>query len=327
MVASVLDIENLSIDVKIDKETFNVVKNLSLSIDEKQKYGIVGESGSGKSLTSLSVLNLLPDVLKLSEGNITFDKDLNLTSLSPKEMNKVRGKEISMIFQEPMTALDPLFTIEHQIKEVLRFHGEYTKKQMHEMIIDILTKVGFAKPDQLIKKYPHQLSGGMRQRIMIAMALICKPKLLIADEPTTALDVTIQAQILELMSDLTNDYGTSILLITHDLAVIAEVCERVAVMYAGTLVEEADVKELFNNPRHPYTKGLLQSVNSLGKRGKKLYSIPGNVPSPTEINKNGCRFASRCPHVMDICLTNEPPFIAVNSKHHSKCWLHKEEEV
>ncbi|MDW0108882.1 ABC transporter ATP-binding protein [Sporosarcina aquimarina] len=323
--ASLLEINNLSIDVKVDKETYNVVKNLSLSIGKKQKYGIVGESGSGKSLTSLSILQLLPDVLNVSEGNIVLSNDLDLTAMSTKEILKVRGKEISMIFQEPMTALDPLFTVEHQIKEILRFHGKYSKKQMDDMTIEILDKVGFAKPKQLLKKYPHQLSGGMRQRIMIAMALICKPKLLIADEPTTALDVTIQAQILDLMKQLTNDYDTSILLITHDLGVIAEICERVAVMYAGTLVEETTVEKLFSNPQHPYTKGLLQSINSLGEKGKRLYSIPGNVPSPKETNKTGCRFASRCPYVMDVCLHEDPPLFTVEDDHYSRCFLHREE--
>lgn len=324
--AALLEIKDLSIDVNVDKKKFNVVKNLSLSIDKKQKYGIVGESGSGKSLTSLSILQLLPDVLKVSQGKIMFDNNLDLAAMSNKDILKIRGKEISMIFQEPMTALDPLFTVEHQIKEVLRFHGEYSKKQMEDMAIEILDKVGFAKPKQLLKKYPHELSGGMRQRIMIAMALICKPKLLIADEPTTALDVTIQAQILDLMNELTNDYDTSILLITHDLGVIAEICERVAVMYAGTLVEETTVANLFRNPQHPYTKGLLSSINSLGERGKRLYSIPGNVPSPTETNESGCRFASRCPHVMDVCLREDPPFFLVEDDHHSKCFLHREEE-
>ncbi|WJY26367.1 MULTISPECIES: ABC transporter ATP-binding protein [Sporosarcina] len=323
--ASLLEIKDLSIDVEVEKETYNVVKNLSLTIGKKQKYGIVGESGSGKSLTSLSILQLLSDVLSISEGSIVLDGQMDLTKLSKKEILDVRGKEISMIFQEPMTALDPLFTVEHQIKEILRFHGNYSKKQMDDMTIDILDKVGFAKPKQLLKKYPHQLSGGMRQRIMIAMALICRPKLLIADEPTTALDVTIQAQILDLMKQLTNDYDTSILLITHDLGVIAEICERVAVMYAGTLVEETTVANLFTNPQHPYTKGLLSSINSLGERGKRLYSIPGNVPSPKEANKTGCRFASRCPYVMDICTQQDPPMYAVGEDHHSRCFLHREE--
>ncbi|MBP1948043.1 ABC transporter ATP-binding protein [Virgibacillus litoralis] len=323
--STILDINDLSVDVTFDKQKHNVVNGLNLSIKKKQKYGVVGESGSGKSLTSLSILNLLPDVLSISNGSIMLDGSTDLTKLSKKEMLNIRGNEISIIFQEPMTALDPLFTVEHQISEVLRFHGKYTKKQMKDMIIDMLEKVGFAEPRQLLKRYPHQLSGGMRQRVMIAMALICKPKLLIADEPTTALDVTIQAQILDLMNDLTQDYDTSILMITHDLGVIAETCERVAVMYAGTLVEESTVEELFDNPTHPYSVGLLESVQSLGDKTKKLYSIPGNVPTPAELKESGCRFASRCPHVMDICRQEDPPLFQIDDDHTSRCWLYREE--
>ncbi|SDQ23546.1 ABC transporter ATP-binding protein [Virgibacillus salinus] len=322
--STILDINDLSVDVTLDKQNHNVVNGLNLSIKKKQKYGIVGESGSGKSLTSLSILNLLPDVLSISNGSIILDESTDLTKLSKKEMLNIRGNEISIIFQEPMTALDPLFTVEHQISEVLRFHGKYTKKQMQDMIIDMLEKVGFAEPKQLLKRYPHQLSGGMRQRVMIAMALICKPKLLIADEPTTALDVTIQAQILDLMNDLTQDYDTSILMITHDLGVIAETCERVAVMYAGTLVEESTVEQLFDNPTHPYSVGLLESVQSLGDKTKKLYSIPGNVPAPAELKESGCRFASRCPHVMDICRQQDPPLFQIDDDHTSRCWLYQE---
>ncbi|WP_430790518.1 ABC transporter ATP-binding protein [Virgibacillus flavescens] len=322
---NILEIINLTIDVNIDKRKFNVVNKINLSVKKKQKYGIVGESGSGKSLTALSILNLLPDALNVGDGEIILNGTTNLTNLSKKEMLKIRGNEVSMIFQEPMTALDPLFTIEHQIAEVLRFHGKYTKKQAQGLIIDMLDKVGFAKPEKLLKNYPHELSGGMRQRVMIAMALICKPKLIIADEPTTALDVTIQAQILELMNTLTEDFNTSILMITHDLGVIADTCERVAVMYAGEIVEEASVIELFDNPTHPYSKGLLDSVKSLGDRTTKLYSIPGNIPTPNQLSKSGCRFASRCPHVMDICHQEDPPLFPVKEDHTSKCWLYATE--
>ncbi|MFZ3577646.1 ABC transporter ATP-binding protein [Virgibacillus sp. DJP39] len=322
---NILEIKNLTIDVNIDKQKFNVVNKINLSVKKKQKYGIVGESGSGKSLTALSILDLLPDALSVGNGEIFLNGTTNLTKLSKKEMLKIRGNEVSMIFQEPMTALDPLFTIEHQIAEVLKFHGQYTKKQTQGLIIDMLDKVGFARPEKLLKNYPHELSGGMRQRVMIAMALICKPKLIIADEPTTALDVTIQAQILELMNSLTEDFDTSILMITHDLGVIADTCERVAVMYAGELVEEASVIELFKNPTHPYSKGLLDSVKSLGDRTTKLYSIPGNVPTPKQLNKSGCRFASRCPHVMDICHQEDPPLFPIDEDHTSKCWLYATE--
>lgn len=323
---SILEIRNLSIDLSTEREIYNIVDNICLTIKKKQKYGIVGESGSGKSLTSLSILNLLNDALHISGGEVIFNQTINLTNITKREMLHIRGNEISMIFQEPMTALDPLFTIEHQLLEVLKFHKKKSKKEMLDEVINILHKVGFANPKDLLKRYPHELSGGMRQRVMIAMALICQPKLIIADEPTTALDVTIQAQILDLMDDLTEEYDTSILLITHDLGVIAEICERVAVMYAGTIVEEATVKNIFENPSHPYTKGLLQSVKSLGDKKKRLHSIPGNVPTPQELKMSGCRFASRCPQVMDICSNEDPPLFKIDDDHVSKCWLFKEGE-
>jgi len=319
-----LSIEDLSIDVSTGKSTYNIVKNIQLNISKKQKYGIVGESGSGKSVTSLSILKLLDDILEISEGQILFNgKDM--VDMNRKDMQKIRGNEISVIFQEPMTALDPMFTIEHQIQEVLRIHNKYDKKERKRRIISILKEVGFSNPNSLLKKYPHELSGGMRQRIMIAMAMICEPKLLIADEPTTALDVTIQAQILHLMEGLTEDYDTSILLITHDLGVIAEICERVAVMYAGTIVEDASVQTLFDNPQHPYTKGLINSVDSLSDRSKPLYSIPGNVPPIHDISPNSCRFASRCPFAMDKCFKQDPPEYLISDNHFSKCWLHEQE--
>ena len=320
----VLEIKNLNIDFVQKKKSVNIVSQLNLTIQQKQKFGIVGESGSGKSLTSLSILGLMPEGMKITKGKIILNEEKDLTLLSRREMQHIRGNEISMIFQEPMTALDPLFTIEHQISEVLKFHGSYSKKEKISLIIDIFNRVGFARPEQILRSYPHQLSGGMRQRVMIAMALICKPNLLIADEPTTALDVTIQAQILDLMNELSEYYQTSILLITHDLGVIAETCERVAVMYAGTVMEEASVTEIFNNPQHPYTKGLLKSVQSLGKRNKKLYAIPGNVPAPTELQHGGCRFASRCAFAEKICFQQAPEYYYVTEDHRSRCWLHKE---
>ncbi|MFD1018342.1 ABC transporter ATP-binding protein [Thalassobacillus hwangdonensis] len=327
--STVLDIENLSIDVKTKKQNFNIIKGIDLKIGKKMKYGIVGESGSGKSLTSLAIMNLLPDVLNISEGSITLktENEKDLTALTKRQMQHVRGNEISMIFQEPMTALDPLYTIEHQLLEVLRFHTKLSKKEMRDLGLEMLEKVGISRGKEIFKSYPHQLSGGMRQRVMIAMALICKPKLLIADEPTTALDVTIQAQILDLMNDLSETNDTSILMITHDLGVILETCERVAVMYAGQVVEETTVRELFKNPKHPYTQGLLESIKTLGDRGKSLYSIPGNVPTPPQYQEMGCRFATRCPYAMDICKTKEPDMIEVEHDHKSKCWLHVEEDA
>ncbi|GAA0342483.1 oligopeptide ABC transporter ATP-binding protein AppD [Bacillus carboniphilus] len=325
--SSVLKIKDLSIDIKKKKSNVNVVKGINIEIGKKMKYGIVGESGSGKSLTSLAIMNLLPDALQISEGSITLrtENEKDLTKLNKRQMQSVRGNEISMIFQEPMTALDPLYTIEHQLLEVLRFHTNYSKKEMREMGLDMLGKVGISRPAEIFKSYPHQLSGGMRQRIMIAIALICKPKLLIADEPTRALDVTIQAQILDLMNELSETHDTSILMITHDLGVILETCERVAVMYAGQIVEESTVKDLFQNPTHPYTQGLLKSIKSLGNRRETLYSIPGNVPTPIQYQEMGCRFVTRCPFAMEKCKTQEPSMYAVGEGHTSKCWLHEEE--
>jgi peptide/nickel transport system ATP-binding protein len=328
-VSTLLDIKDLSIELNTKKQKYNVVKGMTLNIGKKMKYGIVGESGSGKSLTSLAIMNLLPDALTINEGSITFESQetKDLTKLSKKQMQKVRGNDISMIFQEPMTALDPLYTIEHQLLEVLNFHTNLSKKEKRELGLDMLKKVGISRAKEIFKNYPHQLSGGMRQRVMIGMALICQPKLLIADEPTTALDVTIQAQILDLMNDLSETQNTSILMITHDLGVILETCERVAVMYAGQVVEETTVKQLFTNPAHPYTQGLLKSIKSLGDRKNTLYSIPGNVPTPVQYQEMGCRFSSRCPHAMEICKTKEPAMIKVENDHTSKCWLHEEEDM
>ncbi|GEL77768.1 ABC transporter ATP-binding protein [Tenuibacillus multivorans] len=322
-----LDINRLNIDYQSNKKEFNIIKDINIQIDEKMKYGIVGESGSGKSLTSLAILNLLPDALKVDQGHIKLNTDStkDLITLSKKEMRKIRGNDIAMIFQEPMTALDPVYTIEYQLLEVLKIHKNYSKKEMHQKGLDMLNKVGISRSEQIMKAYPHELSGGMRQRVMIAMALICEPKLLIADEPTTALDVTIQAQILDLMNDLSESHHTAILMITHDLGVILETCERVAVMYAGQIVEESTVENIFEEAAHPYTKGLLSSIQSLGERSNELYSIPGNVPTPDNYQELGCRFATRCPFAMDKCYEQEPPMFEVQDDHASKCWLHVEE--
>ncbi|MYL53941.1 ATP-binding cassette domain-containing protein [Pontibacillus yanchengensis] len=323
---NVLEIKNLHIDVKKDDSTYNVVKDVNVSIGKQQIYGIVGESGSGKSLTALSIMGLLANPpLHVSKGSITFEGNRELLDMSFKEMKKIRGKEISMIFQEPMTALDPLFTIQDQLMEALKFHTKLSKSEMKQACMDIVERVGIPRPKEVLKDYPHQLSGGMRQRIMIAIAMLCNPKLLLADEPTTALDVTIQAQILDLMKELREDFETSILMITHDLGVIAETCQRVAVMYAGEVVEESDVVSLFHSPKHPYTKGLLKSMVS-GNRHDDLYSIPGKVPSVDQM-PSGCRFATRCPHVMDICHTQTPPVQEVETDHTCQCWLYQEELV
>ncbi|WP_274309718.1 ABC transporter ATP-binding protein [Solibacillus daqui] len=321
-----LAIENLSIAVGKKLTGEPLVKNVSLQLEEGKTYGIVGESGSGKSLTSLSILNLLADKLTITEGQIQFADKGNLLSLKKNQLQKIRGKEISMIFQEPMTALDPMYTIHYQLFEVLKFHKKLSKQQMNEQVINMLNAVGISRPEKVLKNYPHELSGGMRQRIMIAMALLCNPKLLIADEPTTALDVTIQAQILELMKNLKQQYQSTILLITHDLGVIAESCDDVAVMYAGQIVEIGNVEEIFDHPKHPYTQGLLKAVNSIGNETQELYAIPGNVPTQDEFNE-GCRFASRCPLVIERCHNNVPNLTQITQSHTVRCWAVEQEGV
>lgn len=284
------------------------VDGLNFHIDAGETLAIVGESGCGKSVTSMSILRLIPDKAGKISGSVRFD-GRDLLSLSDKEMRDIRGNEISMIFQEPMTSLNPVLTVGWQISETLRLHQRLNRREARDRAIEMLRLVGIPAPERRVKEYPHQLSGGMRQRIMIAMALACNPKLLIADEPTTALDVTIQAQILDLIRDLKNRIGTAVILITHDLGVVAEVAERVVVMYAGRKVEEASVGDLFNNPLHPYTRGLLGAVPRLGssllEEDTQLVEIPGLVPKLTE-KITGCVFASHCGHVTDLCRSTSP---------------------
>lgn len=322
---NLLEVKNLCINLVTKNSTKTLVDDVSFEIGRKQSYGIVGESGCGKSITALSIMQLLSYPLKTSGGQIIFESEtgkIDLLSLT-KEMRKLRGKEISMIFQEPMTALDPIFTIEQQIVETLNFHTNFKKIEKREIALEMLKKVGIPRAEQILKEYPHQLSGGMLQRIMIAIALICKPKLLIADEPTTALDVTIQAQILDLMNELKESYDTSIIMITHDLGVIAETCEKVAVFYAGQVVEETDVISLFHKTAHPYTTGLLKAVTSLGDKGKELYTIPGMVPAGGHV-PNGCRFEERCRMAKDICRQKAPQLIEIEKGHKCRCWLYGE---
>jgi peptide/nickel transport system ATP-binding protein len=284
----------------------------------------VGESGCGKSVTSLAVMGLIPQPPgKVVAGSIHF-QGKDLTKASAKEMRQIRGNEMAMIFQEPMTSLNPLFTIGNQLIEAIRTHLPCSKQEAKNMSLEILKKVGINRPG-ILDEYPHQLSGGMRQRVMIAMAMVLNPRLLIADEPTTALDVTIQAQILDLMKTLNQEFGTAILLITHDLGVVAEMCDRVVVMYAGQVVEETDRRRLFRNPKHPYTQGLLKSIPKLEDRKKRLYSIPGQVPNPLHMPK-GCRFAPRCEFAFDVCERVEPRLLPVEEGHLSRCWLHQEVE-
>lgn len=296
------------------------VDHIDFKVYEGEILGIVGESGCGKSVTSLSIMGLVPNPPgKITSGEILLEgKDL--TKLSEKEMRKIRGKDIAMIFQEPMTSLNPLYTIGNQLIEAIRIHNKWDKKKAANHAIEMMKLVGLRRAEELMKEYPHQLSGGMRQRVMIAMALACNPKLVIADEPTTALDVTIQAQIMKLMQVLNKKFNSAVLLITHDLGVVAEICERVIVMYSGQIVEEAPVMEIFKNPSHPYTRGLIQSVPDMRQKKETLYSIPGAVPKPGSI-KVGCRFAPRCEFARERCFNENPPIYDVSANHKARCFL------
>ena len=321
----ILEVKDLETTFFSDDGKVAAVDNISFSIKEGEVLAIVGESGCGKSVTSLSIMGLVPSPPgKITNGEILLNgKDL--TKLSDKEMRAIRGNELAMIFQEPMTSLNPLFTIGNQLIEAILIHNKsWSKKQAKARALEIMKLVGLPRAEELINEYPHQLSGGMRQRVMIAMALLCDPKVLIADEPTTALDVTIQAQILKLMKELNERLNTAVLMITHDLGVVAETCERVIVMYAGQIVEQAPVLEIFNNPQHPYTKGLIQSVPDMRYKKDSLYSIPGNVPKPGSI-KQGCRFAPRCEFAHDRCYAENPPLYETGSTHVARCFLLEKE--
>ena len=302
------------------KSSVTAVEEVSFEIQKGEIVGLVGESGCGKSVTSLSIMQLLKDTPgKVTNGEVIFEgKDL--LKASKAEILDIRGGRMSMIFQEPMSSLNPAMRIDRQMIEGIRLHTSLNKEQARERAAKILSQVGIPDPQRVLKNYPHQLSGGMSQRVMIAMAMSCDPQLLIADEPTTALDVTIQAQILELMKKIQKEQGTSILLITHDLGVVAEMCSRVIVMYAGKIVEEAPVGVLFGNPSHPYTHGLIASVPKLGSGVKVLPSIPGSVPDLSSMPK-GCRFAPRCKYATDKCREQEPELKAINENQKCRCWL------
>ena len=315
-----LSVSDLCVDFQTDHGTLNVLDHVSFDIEKGKTLGLVGESGCGKSVTSLAIMKLLPQPAgNIRSGTVSFN-DVPLSSLAPKELRKIRGNRIAMIFQEPMTALNPVKAIGKQIAEVFELHRpELTKKQMFEETINVLDKVGIPDTGKRIFEYPHQLSGGMRQRVMIAMALACKPDLLIADEPTTALDVTIQAQILDLMQSLQKEYGMGILFITHDLGVIAELCDDVVVMYAGRVAEKSSVKELFKQPKHPYTKGLLNSIPKLNQAKKsRLNTIEGQVPTLQNMPQ-GCRFYNRCPYKQEDCKTLDHSFINQNGSDYVNC--------
>lgn len=319
-----LDVKELETTFFTDDGAIPAVDHISFDIKEGEILGIVGESGCGKSVTSLSIMGLVPSPPgKITNGEILLDGN-NIVKYNAKQMRSVRGKDIAMIFQEPMTSLNPLFTIGNQLVEAIRIHNkDWSKKKAEARAIEIMKLVGLPRAEQLMKDYPHQLSGGMRQRVMIAMALVCDPKVLIADEPTTALDVTIQAQILKLMRDLNERLNTAILLITHDLGVVAETCERVIVMYAGQVIEEAPVREIFNNPKHPYTQGLIKSVPDMRYKKDSLYSIPGSVPKPGSI-RQGCRFAPRCEYAMETCTKSNPELYQTGKNHKARCFLVEE---
>ena len=320
-----LEIRGLKITTLRGKDTVRLLDKVDLSIPRKCSFGIVGESGCGKSITASAILGLLPYPLKVSEGQILFDGrdgETDLTKVSREKMRQIRGREISMIFQEPMTSLDPIFTVEMQMYEALSFHFPGMKKaEMRDRALDMLRQVNIPRPEQTLTSYAQQLSGGLLQRIMIAIALMNDPRLLLADEPTTALDVTIQAQILRLMNDLKEKKDTSVVMITHDLGVIAETCEEVAVFYAGQIVEQAGVEELFDHTAHPYTSGLLRAVTSLGGESRKLYTIPGIVPPGGRWEK-GCRFADRCEKCMDKCRESMPALREIAPGHSCRCFLH-----
>lgn len=320
-----LKVENLKTHFFQNKRVIPAVNGVDFHINKGETVAVVGESGCGKSLSALSIMRLVPQPGgRIVDGSIKMG-DIDLTQLTENEMCKIRGKEISMIFQEPMTSLNPVLTIGEQIIEVITYHQMLTRKEAAKKAVQLLEMVGFPRAKEVLSDYPHRLSGGMRQRVMIAIAMSCNPKLLIADEPTTALDVTIQAQIMELLKDLTKKYETSILLITHDLGVVSEMAERVIVMYAGEVVEEALVDDLFDAPYHPYTEGLINSVPTLTGEITRLHAIEGTVPLPGALPK-GCRFAPRCSKAFDRCFEEKPELKAPTEHRLVRCFLYENQK-
>src|SRR5215213_4650195 len=323
--APLLSVENLCTWFHTPGAIAKSVDGVSFSIAPGEMLGIVGESGCGKSVTALSILRLIQQPGRIEPGSRIMFEGKDLVTLDDSAMRHIRGNRISMIFQEPMSALNPVFTVGDQVAEVVRIHGDGSRKDAWKRAVEMLALTGIPDPEERAGQYPHQLSGGMRQRVLIAMALVMSPALVIADEPTTALDVTIQAQILELLGDLQQRLGTSILLITHDLGVIAETAQRVIVMYAGEVVEEASVAELFAAPHHPYAEGLLHAMPRMGQQRERLAVIPGTVPPPTAW-PSGCRFRDRCPYSWERCEREHPPLYAVGEGHTSRCHLAEEPE-
>lgn len=317
-----LNVNNLHTYFMTENGIIPSVNGVSFEMKEGETLAIVGESGSGKSVTSLSIMGLIESPGKIVKGKIKF-KEKELNKLQEKEYRNLRGNEIAMIFQEPLTSLNPLFTVGNQISESIILHQKVNKKIARDKSIEMLKHVGIPRPEKVYDSYPHVLSGGMRQRVMIAMALSCQPQLLIADEPTTALDVTIQAQILNLMRNLSKEHGTAILLITHDLGVVAEMADKVVVMYAGQVVEYTDVFTLFREPKHPYTKGLLNSTPKFFETNEELESIDGTVPTINNMPK-GCKFHPRCPFATEKCIHEEPQIRTTFDGHQIRCWLYEE---
>ena len=315
----ILKVQGLRVGFSLDEKFHIAVDGISFFVNPGETVCIVGESGCGKTVTSLSIMKLIPPNGRIIDGNIIFD-DIDISDLSERDMQRIRGKEISMIFQEPLTSLNPVFTIGDQIAEPILIHEGFSKEETKERCIELLGLVGIPSPEKRLYDYPHQLSGGQRQRVMIAIALACNPKLVIADEPTTALDVTVQAQILGLFKKLQKGYHISLLYITHDLSVVAQIADRVYVMYSGIIVEEGNVYQIFYEPRHPYTKGLLESLPKRAERGKRLKSIPGMVPDIMN-RPSGCPFHTRCQFALDVCREKSPGTKDFGNGHRIRCHI------
>lgn len=321
---TILEVKNLQTHFSSDRGVIKAVDGVDFKVNKGETLGIVGESGCGKSITSLSIMRLIDSPPGKIVGGEVFFKGENLLALSEEKMRNIRGNEISMIFQEPMTSLNPVYSVGEQIAESIRIHQKLDRKKAWEKAVDMLKLVGIPSPEKRAKQEPHELSGGMRQRVMIAMALACNPSLLVADEPTTALDVTIQAQILDLLKKLQEEFGSAVIMITHDIGVVADTCDTVAVMYAGKVVEYTDVDSLFEKPKHPYTEGLLNSIPRIDEDREELLAIEGSVPSPTDM-PIGCRFAPRCPYATALCHEKLPDLLALEDHSQVRCWIYTDE--
>ena len=320
-----LQVKNLCTSFNVDAGEVRAVNGISFNLDKGKVLGIVGESGSGKSVTAYSIMRILVEPGKIVGGEILFNGE-DIVKYSKKQMREFRGKRVSIIFQDPMTSLNPTFTIGNQLREAILLHTDRNRAEANARALEMLQLVGVNEPEKRLKQYPHELSGGMRQRVMIAMALACEPDILIADEPTTALDVTIQAQILELMKSLQEELGMAIIMITHDLGVVAQMCDEVVVMYAGSICEQGTADEIFYNPKHEYTKGLMRSIPTAATAGKKLQPITGTPIDLLNMPK-GCPFAPRCDNAMKICLTQRADRMIINDAHFASCWMNVKEGV